>query len=270
MKRRSRGKPNRELQNKLGALVSGASLPLIHVTSAGLMREILLSGRLEPDLCTVFGRDLLYFSLLRPDYRLKQGGEKTDQIGRFPCAFVVDASNLPAPYHVYPFDTGAAAAGRFDAAVEPATRLEDYELSPSLDGAARHIGWAFSTVARYYFGDLRADLFGSIPAFELVSRSYVRIAQLTSSNYTKPDRRASAIEVAYSASVDLLGRAKLLVLPKQFLEDGHAQNIIVQRRIRELAIRVIEYDWQPNKAPDDFSDEIYDLLRQHFALEGIL
>jgi hypothetical protein len=65
--------------------------------------------------------------LARPAYRLRNCTAKSDQINRFPCAFVIRPDKLGAPFHVYPFDTGAGVSGCYGDTVDPHVYLEDYE-----------------------------------------------------------------------------------------------------------------------------------------------
>ena len=82
-----------------------APLDLVHVTSVGAGREIVSQGQIETRHCAVFERDLVYMFLARPAYRLRNGAAKSDQINRFPCAFIIRPEKLGAPFHIYPFDT---------------------------------------------------------------------------------------------------------------------------------------------------------------------
>jgi hypothetical protein len=112
------------------------ALDLVHVTSVGAGREIVSLGQIEATRCAVFQRDLVYMFLARSAYRLRNGNAKWDQINRFPCVFVIRPDELGPPFHIYPFDTGAATSGYYGDTVDPHVYLEDYELDPNLPGRA--------------------------------------------------------------------------------------------------------------------------------------
>jgi hypothetical protein len=86
--------PNRALR---GLAAKAGSLPgpldLVHLTSVGAGRKIVSLGQIEARPCAVFKRDLVYMFLARPAYRLRNGGAKSDQINRFPCALLFDRTS---------------------------------------------------------------------------------------------------------------------------------------------------------------------------------
>ena len=216
----------------------------------------------------MFNKELVYFFLLRPAYRVSQSDEKSDQINRFPFVFVLRPTNVGTPHHVYPFDTGGAFSGVFGDKPDPYVRLEDYELLPTLSAAAGHIGWAFGSVDNYFYGSLKLGLVETLQQWESASRSFISIAALASSGHNQPDKRASAIEVAYRHHVPLKGNAILAVLPKQLLESGTATNVELIKKLNDQDIKWKEYDWHPNSKPDDFFDEISNIVFEHFNLRS--
>ncbi|UYO38308.1 hypothetical protein KQX62_16405 [Rhodopseudomonas palustris] len=229
------------------------------------MREIVQAEQVETRECAVFSnRKLVYFFLARPAYRLKDGDQKSDQINRFPSVLVIDPGRLGAPFHVYPFDTGAGVSGRYGDKADPFVYLEDYELDPSLQAAARHINWAFGSNRAYFDGDLRQGLESKIDPWKAVLKGFVTIAGLASSRHNDPDKRASAIEIAFDHHVTLKGNSKLIIIPKQYMENGKNKNHEFLRRLRKLRIRWETYDWQPNLEPDFFFEEIHEIVRKNF------
>ncbi len=72
--------------------------------------------------------------------------------------------------HVYPFDTGAAAAGAFAEKADPLLPLEDYSLEPSLSAAVGHIEWAFHTLVDYMDGHLRTNIREGVPRYETATQ----------------------------------------------------------------------------------------------------
>jgi hypothetical protein len=163
-------------------------LDLIHVTSVGAGREIVSLGQIEARPCAIFKRDLVYMFLARPAYRLRNGAAKSDQINRFPCAFVIRPDRLGAPFHVYPFDTGAGVSGSFGDTVDPHVYLEDYELEPSLSAAQRHIAWAFGSNRQYFEGDLIPGLAQGLHPWQSVGLGWLTIAGLAATVAIGPTR----------------------------------------------------------------------------------
>jgi hypothetical protein len=255
--------PKHELRRS-GQSARSPHIPdLVHITAVGAAREIIEAGQIEARRCRIFGTDLVYFFVARPAYRLRDGDTKSDQISRFPFVFVISPNNLDAPYHVYPFDTGAGVAGVYGDRADPHVYLEDYALESNLAGAVAHMAWAFDSAEAYFDGDLRAGLHSTLQPWESVSKGFLTIAQLAATGHNQPDKRASAIEVAYRTHIPLRGNVGLVILPKQYLENGTATNAELLERLRQLEITWDTYDWQPNESPDYFLSEITRLVRRY-------
>lgn len=269
LQRREKGTtPNRQLRKRAHAGSLPDSLPLVHVTAVGIAREIVQAKKLETRPCPVFKKDLLYFFALRPAYRLKEGDAKQHQINRFPFVFILNPTAVLNPYHVYPFDTGGAANGIFDAQADPFVYLEDFELDPTHAAVVGQIGWAFGGLDEYYEGALRENILDDVPTFETVTRGYVDIARHARSGSNQPDKRASAIEVASDHDVNLKDNIQLAILPKQYLEDSTAKNEEFIKALEAEGIAWEVYDWQPNIAPNEFQEEIARIAKAWFKKNG--
>jgi hypothetical protein len=244
------------------------SLDLVHVTNAGRGQRILQARKIQASPCKVFNVELVYTFIARPAFRLPDGDEKSDQISRFPVAFIISAKDLGRPYHVYPFDTGAAVRGKYGRTVDPEVSLEEYELEPTLESALRHIAWAFESKAAYLDGTLKGGLSEAIPHWNSAVRGWVTIAGLSGLGDERPDDRSSAIEVAYKKDIDLQQYVRLVILPQQLLEDSRGDNYDVIGLLDRLGLPHQPYDWRPNETPDSFIDEISRIVRRHLEDEG--
>jgi hypothetical protein len=264
MPRRKGGAGDRQLRARGESATSSDELPLVHTTAVFTAGDILQAGKLQTTRCSVFGREMLYFFVLRPAYRSRRGAEKSHQLTRFPFVLILRPAAGSPPLHVYPFDTGAAVDGAFSDQADPLVPLEDYELEPTLAAASRHIEWAFGSRAAYYDGTLRNDVLADVPQHEAVTRGFVDVARMGRPGSNRHDRRASTVEVALSHDIELRDAVLLAIVPKQYLEDPTGPNARVMARMRELGIKHRTYDWQPNRAPDDFQDEIADIARHWY------
>lgn len=267
LKRRTSGDANNSLRGRASA--ERRNFYLIHVTSVGIAREIIRAGYIETRICKVLGENLVYFFAMRPAYKLRGADKKNDILDFFPFIFLVSTENLEVPYHVYPFDTGGALEGAFDEGASPAVFLEDYALEETLQAVNDHIEWAFGTPADYYDGKLKPDFGKDIPDWEAGPKTFAKISRLASVGSNRPDRRASAIELAYSRHVSL-GEVKFAILPYQFLEDPHGPNTDMIDRLTASGVSWETYQWRANRAPADFQKEINVLVREHLAECGQL
>lgn len=273
--RRPRGLPaKRELEElAAGLLVNQASdgCDLIHVTPVGWGRRIVSSARIEARHCQIFGHDLVYTFLERPAYRFRDGDLKSDQVSRFPFVFILSSEHLGPPHHVYPFDTGAAVAGLYGKTADPTVYLEDYELSPTLIGALKHIAWGFGSNSAYFEGTLKADLAERLPNWNVVGRGWTAIAGLASVGHDRPDARAAAIEIAYRGHINLKQHhARLAIFPLQFIEDECGSNSEFLDQLKALNLTYKTYNWRPNETPDSFMDEVTRIVREHLEEIGQL
>lgn len=239
------------------------------MTAVGAAREIIRAGQFETRKCPVFSRNLVYFFALRPAYKLKGSDQKQSVVDFFPFVFVVSPENLGAPYHVYPFDTGGAHSGAFDEGASPWFYLDDYELEVNLQAASDHIAWAFGDRANYYDGTLIAGFVNEFPDWDVGPITFGKIAALASVGSNRPDKRASAIEIAFDHHVNLK-EVKLAILPRQFLEDPDGNNTEIIDKLTATGVPWDTYEWTPNRAPADFQNEINKMVRAHLISQGQL
>jgi hypothetical protein len=269
-RRSSRLPPKHELREIAAGVDLPPMLDLIHVTATGRGEEIIRAQQIETRRCSIFDHDLVYTFVGRPAYRMRNGQIKQDQISRFPFVFVISPEKLELPYHLYPFDTGAAVEGRYDEAADPYVPLEDYELAPELSAAQRHISWQFGNNASYFDGDPKPGLMGEMPHFKMVVRACLKIANLAATTSNRPDKRASAIEVAYDIHIRLKDHVRLVILPQQYLEDLGHLNIAFISELNALGLKWETYDWRPNEMPDTYVDDITRIVRRHLQNVGQL
>ncbi|WP_428668124.1 hypothetical protein [Reyranella sp.] len=269
IKRRTSGDPTFPLQEK--SVPDGRTdFVLAHVTPVGRAREIIRSGKIETRHCDIFGRSLNYFFALRPAYRRKDSGEQSDQLDRFPFVFLLSSNHLPPPHQIYPFDTGGAIDGAFDEKANEYVFLEDYRLGPTYEAISGHIQWAFGSRENYYDGTLQLGLENSLPFHETAALSYLNIAGLATIGSNKPDYRASALEVSFDRHIPITGNVNFIILPRQFLEDPRGDNDQMIRSLKDANIAWDFYEWEPNRAPDEFRREINSLVKARLIAIGQL
>lgn len=268
IRRRTRGRVDKQIRSHTKRESVPSNLPLVHVTSVWHAREVIKGGKLETAACDVFERQSIYFFVMRPAYRSRLGAQKSHQLSRFPVALILAADGAGTPLHVFPFDTGAAAGGAFANQADPFVPLDDYELDPTHDAAAGHIEWAFGGLTEYFNGQLRNGILDDVPEFESVTRGFVDIARMGREGSNQHDKRASAVEIAIGHDVDIKGNVLYAILPKQFLESAQAENVEFIEMLKSLRIEFDVYDWQPNTKPDDFEEKINQMAFKWYEKEG--
>lgn len=245
-----------------------ARLPLAHVSSVHAGRRIVETAKLTTRHCEVFGRDLAYFFVLKPAYLGRFDSEKSDYLDYFPVAFILRPEAVPAPHHIYPFDTGAAASGAFRSRANRLVPLEDYELEGTHEAAAGFVGWAFGRPAAYYDGKLQRRIQDEARPAESVVTGYIAIAKLGVPGDPDHDSRASTLELASADNVDTVGNVLLAILPKQLLEvPGRFLDAL--GALTAGGAEVETYDWRPNRAPAEFQRDVLRITRAWYAASGI-
>ena len=267
MRRRETGEKDPKLRNRASG--PNRKYYLAHVTPVGAAREIIRAKQIETRACIRFKRKLVYFFAMRPAYKPKRSDRKELTIDHFPSVMMVDPEHMGLPFHVYPFDTGGALDGAFEEEESEHIYLDDYELDSRLQAVNDHIYWAFDTHADYFDGRLKKGFAEKFPDWDVHARTFARIAALASVGSNKPDGRASAIELAFANHVRL-EQIKLIILPKQFLEDPRGNNTEVTDALRSANVEWAVYEWQPNRAPGDFHSEINAMVRGYLNDWGVL
>ena len=124
-------------------------------------------------------------------------------------------------YRVYPCDTGAVAADRFNPEIL-AGDLPQLALEPQIDSARRLVSLMFERNSDYFVGKVvqtRAFTSGSVEA-----RFYTLLMRDGPVDY---DDRKSAIEVQVNQAIALRDQLLFVVLPREFLEEVAIRDAII-------------------------------------------
>lgn len=253
----------RPLRGKGTTSDNAAKLPLVHVTSSWRAREVVKTAKLQVSACEIFGVNLLYFFVMRPAYLGRDAGDKSLFLTHAPVAFVLKSSAVPAPYHIYPFDTGAAARGAFKANADKLIPLEDYELSNDHASALGFVDWAFGDLSSYFDGSLRQELASELRPNDSVEQGYVAIARMGTAGNKKHDTRASTLELTSNHNVDVPGLLDLLIVPKQMLEDNGLFGASIRKYLAS-GVKIEAYDWRPNSAPAEYQRDMMRITRDWY------
>jgi len=271
MKRRDNQNFDRQLIELCESPDFTDKIPLTHICPTHTAREIFLSGKLITSHCNVFKRDMLYFFILRPAYRFKDGETSSDELSRFPVVFVLRSDAVRSPSHVYPFDTGGAAADAFAERADANIYLDDYALEFEQTAPARFIKWAFGNLDAYYASTLKDDIDEKISFHKWVVASYIKIARLGVRGHNKRDHRASTVEIASNDNVDLASNLMLVVCPYQWIEpESDKLNEKMHQAIEKLGADIEYYQWAPHTSPDSYQDDLMDICRRWYVSQGVL
>jgi hypothetical protein len=197
-------------------------LPLIHTSRCEFLSNIAATHALEPQPCGVFHESLVYLFYGRPAYRSSRGSLAGEPIALCPVCFVFKPRTVSRVVHrMYPCDTGAIAANRFNPEIL-ASDLDRLALEPQIDSARRLVSLLFERNSDYFVGRVvrtRAFTPGSVEA-----RFYQLLMRAGPVDY---DDRKSAIEVQVNQAISLREQLLFVVLPREFLEEAAIRDTII-------------------------------------------
>jgi hypothetical protein len=247
-------------------------LTLIHVTSAGNALRILEANQLVTRDCEIFKKPLVYLFLCHAAYRRNRWDEKSSKLFNFPAAVILDPAKLGQPFHVYPFDTGAAVSGIYQDAQQDGVYLEEYALSNDVDGARRFITWAFGSLDRYLKRELKTtpELLDPLDPWNARADQFSKIArQAAKGNNKNPDQRAATIEFAYDQNVPLKDIVRCIIVPDALLENPRTktQNLDLLGFAKICGAEIKPYKWSSNDAPNWHMDQIEKLCHEELRSE---
>jgi hypothetical protein len=181
------------------------ALPLAHLTVCRWLQPILKVGRLEPRLCKVFSKKLLYFSYGGVFYRTSN--LQTERVSELPIGLVFSPVVMNAISRLFPFDSGAMSRDLFGP--DWSRRLDPFEsrfsvnTKDALNDARRLIYHLFETNPRYLNG--RASNAGKHKHAPLPLLQEFLVSDLSSLNVDHRQRTVEAIsEVAFGLGTNLL------------------------------------------------------------------
>lgn len=199
----------------------GPKLPLTHITPMFAFRAIINGTTLNPELYETYGRELTYFFYGRPAYRVKQNVSHKLSWS-VPILFILDPEKAYTVERVLPFDSGAFHRGLYGNIFAERSKLEHFELDPSIESAQRLVTALYDNNSSYYRGASEKACKVSDFDFELQGIAYLAKQpgqQLPNSNSTL-DERASAIEIQVSGPVDISTHTLALVIPETLLTNA--------------------------------------------------
>lgn len=105
-------------------------------------------GTIKPQPCTVFKEDLIYAFYGRPAYRSRHEGS-IGLAARAPVIMVLKPELIARGTRLYPFDTGAYAAGRYRRWLHSNAAVDDFGLPATSEAARKHVSAFFQSNKNY-------------------------------------------------------------------------------------------------------------------------
>lgn len=200
------------------SVAAAAQLPLVHTTRSYNLRAILDEGCINPQPCDVFTEEsLTYFFVGRPAYKYK-AENSTAEAWELPCCFVFESDAIGDIKRIFPFDSGAFAAGLYPSYINNLP-LSEFEVQDPA-GPSKLIGSFFASPDHYFnMRPKSRDAFEqeySLGPFdaELIATSRLA-AEATTTSF---DDRRFTIEVQTESATQLIESGLIaVILPESYL-----------------------------------------------------
>lgn len=237
-------------------------LPLTHLTSTIVARDIISEGEIAAKSCNVRGRDLVYTFYGRAAYRV--GADKTVPLEAFcPFCFVLKGSLIDNKTEVVPFDTGAYAGRMYKYHNGDQIDFEDFAISTDPIAINKLIAKIFGTLRRYVNSD-RTSLPNAddlCAPGELDARTYLSLIRADGRN--EPDDRVSSVEVAFNGAVSLAEDLIAIIVPHTLWNEHAATDWI--EPLTKAGVKIRTYEFIPGKDAEHYhcllEAEFKELLR---------
>ena len=167
---------------------------------------------------------------------------------------------MPLPKRVFPFDSGAFAAGRYADAVHRDMVLEDFCLEADPNTPGRVISLFFGSVEAYCLANPTSG--APLPVTEFEAQSYA--ALVASQLRSNTDDRGSAIELQIDVPLNLSTCAEAVVAPGPLLDDPKIRAFLEAHGIERLP-----YEQLGRQRPSDFVSDLFRICREVLSTAGL-
>lgn len=239
-----------------GAVQSRPTLPYVHSTDVYRFLEIIDSGQIKATPCSVFkGESLVYFFYGRPAYRPNNDEEPTSLSHYLPvCLILKNGADIPI-HRIFPFDSGAFAAGMYTNALHRNMKIEDFELAPNNTTPGRLIELFYGNTDNYLQSTPKLNLkFG---AMELEAQSYHALISTRLSRTV--DNRVSGIEIQTDHTVRA-SHIEAAIVPTSLYNDESILNLC-----KGIGITLIPYRTIDATRPAEYTSAITDHCHSYFS-----
>ena len=244
------------------------NLPFIHITDGYNLEDILQPKKLKALQCKVFSREILYMFYGKPAYRSKHGGSNFLTC-HLPCVFIFNPEKLKDKISsVYPFDTGAFTGGYYSSFFHPKTRVDDFQLSPTVSAAQQVVQTFFQSNKEYFEGGSRKNV--DLPPMNFEVEGYIELSRVPAhpeaNSRIKLDERTSAVELHFHNDVDLTDSLIGCIIPSAFFDVK-----AIAELVNEINPEIIRSYTSIHKMTyEGIAGKIYEIVEDIYKEKGFL
>jgi hypothetical protein len=244
---------------------SDGKYPFIHITRGYEFDAIVRGDTIDVRPCTVFKENLIYLFYGRPAYRAKDGNNARLEF-EWPIIFIFNPEKIIGIKRIFPFDTGAFELGLYQEFFHPDSKIEDFEVDPTTESAAKLVGTFYVDHREYYQGRTRKNV--DIPLRQFEAEGVFELCKLPGVQGQKGERtrdeRSSAIEIQLSQPITLKDSLIAIVLPEPYLADTLTQEAIARWNVTE----VHGYPTLHNMGGEAWVGQVYGIVYRIFQKLG--
>ncbi|WP_124430046.1 hypothetical protein [Pseudomonas sp. R2-37-08W] len=237
-------------------------LPLVHTCDCHTLREIISSKIIKPTLCPVFNEKLVYYFYGRPSYRLSDKGLTFNTSSVYPACLIIQPEEVKSITRIFPFDSGAYAAGLYSNHLHKNSKQEDYLLGSNYPFVQKFVKFFYDNNQNYFDGKSTLEKSTLQPcAYEL--ESIYSLINVTHGELF--DSRCYTIELQSSVSIEINSTAlKAIVIP-----DSIANDTALAAYLYENEIEAITYSTS-RVAPSHLTPLVISKVREFYIDRGVI
>lgn len=234
-------------------------LPLVHVTDAYTLSDIIVEKQIVPTVCPVFAPEMLaYFFYGRPAYRANCKEDPLSLNHYFPVCLILKPDAVIKIRRVFPFDSGGFVGDFYASYMHRRMRLADFSLEPDVSSAGRVVKLFYSDNKSYMAGDARKDLV--IDEAEFEAKSFHSLVCAESSNSI--DSRGGAIEFQTDEGVDFFTWVAAVILPLRLMDST------IGLELKAKGVDLLPYNVYGRTRPNECVNEIFSICHAYYVKLG--
>ncbi len=245
-------------------------MPVVHISDGYGAFEIFKEKKIVAQPCKIFERDLIYAFYGRPAYRSKYTGN-ANLTHFLPCVFIFDPGKIINKIvDVYPFDTGAFEAGRYQNYFHPQMLMEHFKLSPEIKSAQQIVSFFYGSNSEYFSGRSRKNFNCPSGAYEI--EAYIEMARSSGDPFADDkfsyDDRASAIEIQFEGELSLADALECCILPQQMMDISEV--IAALENLKHGDCELLTYPAIQKMSSEGLAGTIYSKVNDFYEKKGII
>jgi len=237
-------------------------LPLVHTCDGHTLREIISSKKIKPTLCPVFKEDLVYYFYGRPSYRMNDKGLAFNTSSVYPVCLIIHPEEVKGIARIFPFDSGAYAAGLYSKYLHKNSKHDDYLFDLNYPFVQKFVKYFYDTNQNYFDGKSTIQRSTIQPCAYELETIYSLINVAHGEGF---DDRCYTIEVQSSSPAEINNSAlKAIVIPDAIAGDSEVATYLYDNEIEPIIYTTCRV------APSHLTPLVIAKVREFYISQGVI